>query len=258
MKDLTVIIPLHIYNDSVKTHLKDAIDSYSDADAKHESTLLFIGPKEVLSSVKADFSEKWMAFTENEESDFATQINKAAGEIKTKYFSILEFDDVYSPKWFKNVEENINMGKEISLYLPLTEIVDNNKLDEGPIGYINEVVWASSFSDELGYLDMESLQSYMNFNTTGGVFKTEDFISAGGLKPSIKLSFWYEFMLRLIHNGKKIYTIPKVGYQHFINREGSLMDEYNKTMKAEEADWWIDLAKKEFYFVKDRKKVYNQ
>ena len=58
--------------------------------------------------------------------------------------------------------------------------------------------------------------------------------------------------------GKKIYVIPKVGYYHTANRPGSITMNYVDTMTEREADWWIDLAKKEYFFPQDRKKTYTE
>ena len=100
------------------------------------------------------------------------------------------------------------------------------------------------------------MKDYCNFNITGGIFNKNNFISAGGLKPSIKLSFGYELLLRLSKLFGEVYVIPKVGYFHFINREDSLTSEYHKTMTKEEGSWWINLATEEYLYKKDRKKIY--
>jgi hypothetical protein len=63
--------------------------------------------------------------------------------------------------------------------------------------------------------------------------------------------------MRMAYNKKRMYTIPKVGYFHSVGREGSLIAEYNKTLSPDEAQWWIDLAKKEYYFKDDRNKTYD-
>lgn len=252
MKDLTVIVPLQKYDEEVKTLLKKAIDSFDTADDGN-SELLFVAPEEVLNLLKEEYSDKKYSYLEVKKCDFCEQINKAVDHCK-KYFSILEFDDTYTKEWFRNVEKYATIDNDISVFLPLTEIILYGHEDEGSVGYVNEAVWATSFSEQLGYLDIDSLMSYMNFNTTGGVFKTEDFISIGKLKSSIKLTYWYEYLLRSIYNGKKVYVVPKVGYIHMLDRPNSISDTYNNTLKPEEADWWIDLAQKDYFFIKERDK----
>lgn len=250
MKNLTVIVPIHEFNDEIEKLLNRAIDSFNETDKDKDTDLLFIGPKDVLKTVKEKFDGERRIFIENEKTDFSSQINKAVDSCK-EYFSILEFDDVYTPNWFKNVKEYLNNDEGISIYLPLTEVVLYNKTDE-PIGYVNEAPLATSFSEELGFLDLESLLNYMNFNTTGAIFKTKDFIEVGKLKEPIKLSFWYEFLLRAVRNDKKVYVIPKVGYRHTLSRESSLSEIYNKTMNPKEAEFWIELAQKDYLFKKTR------
>lgn len=260
MKELTVIIPIHKVDDNILAMLQTAVASFNNANTDNESVLMLSLGKGV---DPEQFSCESLGVARLEtvtssKSDFCTLINVAAKACKTKYFSILEFDDTYTPYWFNKVEEYLKVTDDISIYLPLTEVVIDGEQDKGPIGYVNEAVWASSFSNEIGYIDSDCLQDYMNFNTTGGIFKTEDFLAIGGLKASMKLSFWYEFLLRATYQSKKIFVVPKVGYVHLLGREDSVSDVYNKTMKSEEADWWIDLAKKEFYFKSDRKKTYEE
>ena len=205
MKDLTVIIPVHEFNNEVEVLLNKAIQSFYETDKDNDSELLFVAPKKVLATLKEKYTKlERVSFVESSKPDFCTQINTAVDKCR-KYFSILEFDDVYTPNWFKNVKEYFREDESISIYLPLTEVVIFDKQTKGPIGYINEAPLANSFSEELGFLDLESLLNYMNFNTTGAIFKTSDFIEVGKLKEPIKLSFWYEFLLRAVRNDKNVY-----------------------------------------------------
>ena len=251
MKDLTVIVPIHKYNDEIEALLYTAIESLRKTDIDGDTELLFVGPSDVLKKLKETYKDEEIKFIESKKTDFVSQINLAVENCR-KYFSILEFDDIYTPNWFKNVKEYFDKDENISIYLPLTEVVLFDKKEQGAIGYVNEAVLATSFAENLGFLDLECLLNYMNFNTTGGVFKTKDFIEVGKLKEPIKLTFWYEFLLRAVRNDKKIYVIPKVGYIHALNRKDSLSMYYNETMKPEEAEFWIELAQKDYLFKKKR------
>lgn len=258
MKDLTIIIPVHKYDQVIEEYLGKAIESCKKSDTKNEVTKMFVGPKDVIGEIKNSMEvEDWVAVY-NENTGFPAQVNAAVKECKTKYFSVLELDDTYYEKWFDTVERYINAEadelQDITIYLPLTEVVDFTEKEKGPIGYINEAVWASSFSNEIGFLDIECLKNYINFNTTGGVFKKDAFVKHGGLKESIKLAYWYEFLLRTLNNGGKVFVIPKVGYTHLINRPDSEADNYNKTMSQKEADWWVELAQKDYLFISERDK----
>ena len=55
-----------------------------------------------------------------------------------------------------------------------------------------------------------------------------------------------------LNNACKIYSIPKIGYKHFANREGSLFDTYLKTMPVAERKFWFETATKEANILNDR------
>lgn len=258
MKKITAVIPLNTYDDTVKEMLGMSIKSFVETSKNNPADLMIVGPKEVLDKVKEDYADIEAAYVETTDSWFSAQINAAAKKVKTDYFSILEYDDEYTPIWFDNVEKYIEAGDDIAVYLPLTEVFDYQHKEDGPIGYVNEAVWASSFSERLGYFDNECLQDYLIFNTTGGVFRTKDFIEIGGLKESMKLSFWYEFLLRAINKEKNVFVIPKVGYFHLVNRNGSLATQYAQTMSDRESEFWVELARKEYLYKTDRKKTYEE
>ena len=56
-------------------------------------------------------------------------------------------------------------------------------------------------------------------------------------------------------------SIPKVGYKHTNQRVSSLFWDYkfNNDMKLnpEEAKFWVELAKKEYFFTTDREILYE-
>jgi hypothetical protein len=79
----------------------------------------------------------------------------------------------------------------------------------------------------------------------------------GKLKPSLKLTFIYEFLLRLTFKDVRVMTIPKFGYKHVNQRPDSLFASYKETMNQSEAKWWLQTAKKEYYFQNDRKITYE-
>ena len=168
----------------------------------------------------------------------------------------MEFDDEFTDIWFKNVDEYIESDPDVSVFLPLTELIDFN--DKKFIGYGNEAPWATSFSEEIGVIDNDCLQQYFDFNLTGSIFNVKDWNYCGGLKNSMKLVFWYEFLLRATHLGKKIMVIPKLGYKHYVDRENSLFEGYRNTIDEKESEWWFETAKKESFYQKDRNKTYEK
>ena len=244
MKDLVVIIPLHEFNKDVETLLTKAIESVpSELEIR-------VSCKNGLSEdiKKAYKKHKNVVIYESEAadapSDFCSLVNQAVGD--SKWFSILEYDDEYTPIWFNNFKKYVDFYSDISVFLPLEDLIDAS--DNKFIGIGNEAPWASSFSNEIGYIDLDCLQNFFDFYLTGSIFNTEDWEEIGGLKPSIKLTFWYEFLLRATHNGKKIYVIPKVGYSHKLGREGSLIEGCKKTIDEKESNFWVSVAKKEYFY----------
>ncbi len=93
------------------------------------------------------------------------------------------------------------------------------------------------------------------------IMKKSKYEEVGGLKSSMKLTFNYEFLLRATYNDTVIMTIPKVGYKHTNQRADSLFWDYkfnkDKQLTPDEAKFWIELAKLEYFFTKDRKVEYS-
>lgn len=94
-----------------------------------------------------------------------------------------------------------------------------------------EATFAANFSQEIGYLSNETLLQYQNFQTAGCVVKKASILDFGGFKPSMKLTFVYEFLLRMTYNTSKIMTIPRIGYKHMNMREGSIFGITNLVSK---------------------------
>lgn len=268
MKGIDIIIPIHKYNEDVKSLLTRCLSSIKEmalnTDNKTKIDIKIVGTpelpsKEINSLIEWETEFNSLDITTNitNNFDFCSQVNYAVNNLcKNDYFMVVEFDDMVTPKWLKSAIPYIKERKNCPLFLPLVETYDINNPNK-PLYYINEIGWSSLFTEEdLGSLKEESLKDYCNFNITGAIINKNKFINAGGLKPSIKLSFGYELLLRLSNLFKEVYVIPKVGYFHFVNREDSLTSEYHKTMTKEEGSWWINLATEEYLYKKDRNKTY--
>ena len=190
------------------------------------------------------------------ETDFASQMNFGVENVTTDYFSILEVDDQYATIWFDNVVK-YRKWYDVDVSLPL--ILDVNT-DGRFLHFTNEPVWAKDFSDKQGFLDNDSLLNFPNFQISGSVIKTETYKAVGGLKPTLKLQFIYEFLLRMSYYDKKMMTIPRLGYRKTNMRPGSLFHGYyhveETKMDPIEARFWFNTARKESYFKKDREITY--
>ena len=257
--DITVILPIHKYEEAYDSMLHDAVETLRYSGKNKEVTLMVVAKK-------ADFdkytsldkrSVKFVEVSEDESASFQHLVNKGVNECKTEYFTVLEIDDKFTENAFNNAENYLNSEYRASIMLFLTEAVDYDTRENGSIGYLNEAAWANGFSEVIGTIDAESISEYFSFNMTGSIIRKDDFLSIGGLKESMKMTFWYEFLLRAIKYGLTTFVIPKVGYIHTINRQDSLSDIYSKELTNEEATWWIDLAKKEYFYKEDRNKQYE-
>lgn len=254
MKNLTYIIPVIEFK---KDYLDNCLKSLSLTDGEQ---LIIVGPSTVLFEINKEFSDFMGAnktvFTieNNEKTDFCSQVNLGVEHCNTEYFMIVEFDDEITPTWVKNVEKYIKYKNDVSLFLPIIELVDDKNRDTRALA--NELSWSTAFVEELGEIDAECLDNYYDFQIIGGVFKRTDFVKAGGLKPSLKIASAYELLLRFNHNGFKIFTIPKVGYYHTFGRDGSYMVDVQTSITKDEGEWLIKTAKEEKLYHEDRNKVF--
>jgi hypothetical protein len=209
------------------------------------------GLKEMLQSY--DYSGLSVNFVENKgDFDFCTQVNLGVDNAKSNWVSILEFDDEYSSIWFKNVNRFAKAYPEVDAFLPLVVDTDEKGMF---VGFTNEATFAASLNSEIGYLTNDVLMSYQNFQSSGMVIKKQSYLDNGGFKPSMKLTFVYEFLLRLTYNSSNIMTIPRIGYKHMNLREGSIFWNYkngNEKISDKEVSFWIESAKKEHFFTTDR------
>lgn len=264
--NITTIIPIHEYNDNLSGLVTKAVESIIKQENVDKLPLIaLVFPPAIEESV-VGFRDSMIRKHQNEgvnhetflllknegKTDFQSQINFGVDNITTDYFSILEFDDEYSNTYFKNASKYIEKMPNVDVFL--TMMIETNEKDEG-VKLTNETVWSQQFvgeNGEMGYLNLNSLNQYTDFKISGAVIKKADFLNVGGLKSNIKLTFNYEYLLRSLTQASKIFCIPKIGYKHLAVREGSLFDEYGKTMPMEERKFWFDIVKKEANVTKDR------
>jgi glycosyltransferase involved in cell wall biosynthesis len=189
--------------------------------------------------------------------NYSEQVNYGISNAKGSWISLFEFDDEYSSIWFKNVQKYIESFPNVQAFLPVVVETDEKGMFAG---FTNEATFAANFTQEMGYLTNETLQDYQNFQTAGCVIKKSVIEDFGGFKSSIKLTFVYEFLLRLTYNSVSIMTIPKLGYKHTNMREGSIFWNYKfgeDKILEDEVKFWVQTAKKEYFFVNDRNIKYQ-
>ena len=256
MNNITIIIPIHEYNEVVSTYLDKSFESIIKQEKISEiPTILVVYPTIIENDIKTYLSKYQLNIIEvknDENTDYQSQVNLAVKNITTEYFTVLEFDDEISNTFIKNGVSHIEAYPETDIFL--TMMIETNEKNEG-IKITNDTVWSQNFvgeNGEMGYLNAPSLKQYTDFKLSGAIMKKSEFINLGGYKSNIKLSFMLEFLLRALNNSCKIYTIPKIGYKHLATREGSLFDGYLKTMPMNERKFWFETAMKEYNFINDR------
>jgi GT2 family glycosyltransferase len=254
--DITVIIPIYKVDEGLLTN---AIKSVSRQRVKPDSVMLVVSQDEDQDVIdKVISQEEGLNFDivrNDGSSAFASQLNLGVKECKTKWFVFLEQDDELGDIWISNVAKYSEAYPDTQIFLPMILNVDPNS---NFLGFTNEAVWASQFSEEMGILDNASLLRYQNFNIDGMAMLKDAYEEYGGIKESMKLSFISEFLLRYTFNSCKVMVIPKLGYKHMNNREGSLFNQYEKEMTQDEFRWWMSLAKKEYFHVNDRGILYEK
>lgn len=257
--NVTVLIPVHELTESTKQYFNNAIDSVKTQSVLPDAVAIVIPAenkelKKYLDSM--DFGPLKVDILLNDgKTDFASQMNYGVENIKTEWFTYLEYDDVFARTWVSNVVKYKAAYSDVNMFLPI--IVNINEAGDF-LGLTNEPVWAQQFSDEKGILDQGVLLRYENFSINGMAMDVESYLDYGGFKPSIKMTFIYEFLLRVTQNAARVMTIPKIGYQHVNLRTGGLFHEIKETMSIVEADFWKRCAKKEYLWPNDRKITYKE
>lgn len=255
MKKITILLPIHKIGEDESVMLANALESIEDF--HNDIKLTVISPTSVKKQLENfDFGQKLeVKLLENKtnETDFASQINLGIDDCDTEWFSILEIDDEYKTIWINSMGEYIHNNPEVDVFLPIVKDINS---DGDFISFTNESAWAYGFTDTQGFIDNEVLMEYQNYQTSGGLYKTEVVKENGKFKNNIKLTFTYEFLLRLSHNGVKIMVVPRAGYQHVNFREDSLFWSYKNgedgKLNENEVKFWLETAKKEFFFKNKR------
>lgn len=190
-------------------------------------------------------------------------------------FSVVEYEDTIEHFWYDIANKYMFENDEISIFLPLMRNYNNGNF----LGMLNEASWVEGFSDEPGKFDSNLLMRLNCANPLGGLYKTsslQEFSEENNgkfyvMKESIKLTNYYEFFLRMIYNDVKMMSIPRIGYNFIANNIDIYKASTTKIpnnlalipiekggMDQKEIRFWLDLAKKEYFFDEDRNIKYEQ
>ena len=258
INEISVIIPVF---EADENFLRRAVTSVNNQKVKPDELILVVKGEsddyQLALKLKAEFEETldFKIVVNEGDTNFQAQLNLGVKECESEWFIFLEQDDEIATIWVDNVIKYRKDDPNVNIFLPM--ILDVTPNDQF-LNFTNEAVWASQFSDELGVLDNAALLRYQNFNIDGMAVLKEAYEEYGGLKESIKLSFIYEFLLRMTYNPCRVKVIPKLAYKHVNDREGSLFSTYKKELSMDESRWWLALAKKECYHINDRVVLYEK
>jgi|TARA_R110000851_G_scaffold848_3_gene2880 GT2 family glycosyltransferase len=254
--EISVILP--VFN-ADEIFLARAIQSVTSQKVLPDNLTIVVRDKsddqKLVKKLTKDIAINCEIITNKGNSNFQAQFNLGVKECKTEWFIFLEQDDELSNIWIDNVIKYRVDNPDVTIFLPI--IVEVTPEDNF-MGFTNEPVWASQFCDEMGILDNAVLLRFQNFSIDGMAVLKEAYDDYGGLKESIKLSFIYEFLLRMTHNSCRVMVIPKNGYKHVNEREDALFSNYKKELSEDEYRWWLTLAKRECYHIVDREVLYEK
>jgi hypothetical protein len=255
MKNITILVPVHKLDNDYDKMLENALDSVKEF--HNDVKVKIICPEKLNKKIKEfNFGQKLeveVIYNTSKETDFCSQINLGIDACDTEWFSILEVDDEYQKPWLKSMNEYLTEYPDVDVFLTIVKDID----PEGEFAsFTNESVWAYGFSDKQGVLDNEVLLEYQNYQTSGGLYRTSVIKNNGSFKSNIKLTFSYELLLRLTNNGVNVMSVPKIGYRHVNLREDSLFWNYKNDEKEKltekEVKFWLETAKKEFFYKNKR------
>jgi hypothetical protein len=190
-------------------------------------------------------------------------------------FSIVEVEDTIGVSWYNIANVFFQENEDVGFFLPMIKSFKNGNLT----GLMNEACWAEGISEEAGKFDMNLLLKFNCANPLGALYRVSDLEEYSEendgrfypMKESVKISHYYEFFLRMTYNDVKMMTVPRVGYEFRVND----VEEFNHSsskvpnnisilpaekggVDAQETAFWVELAKKEYFFDEDRNKVYEQ
>ena len=192
------------------------------------------------------------------------------------WFSVVEYLDVISKNWYKTFDSFSEAKQGFDVFTPITKQTNNGLFG----GFLNEACWAEGIAEEAGVFDLNMLLRMNCINVTGSVYKTESLKQYSEekdgfyypMKENLKVSSCYEFFLRFIYNDLKIFSIPRIGYEYNVISNAGIYDEFlskvptnllaiskeNGGLTQEEYQFWLQAAKKEYFFDEQRNIEYKE
>lgn len=197
-------------------------------------------------------------------------------ENEYQFLSIIEPNDVVGLNWYTQANIYAQENENISMFFPIIRNTVNGVFS----GLLNEAPWAEGLAEEAGKVDLNLLSRFNCVVPIGamvrvGAIKEYSEQKEDGkyypFKESIKISHYYEFLMRMIYNDVKAMCIPRIGYEFKVRGNNVFKHTYCKIpqniaqipieqggITPDEGKFWMELAKKEYFFDEDRNKVYEK
>jgi hypothetical protein len=194
-----------------------------------------------------------------------------ASENEYAFFSIIEPNDVVGLNWYAQANLYALENENISMFFPIIRNTVNGVFN----GLLNEAPWAEGLAEEAGKVDLNLLQRFNCIVPIGSMFRISEIKEYSEQRDEkyfpFKESHYYEFLMRMIYNDVKGMCIPRIGYEFKTSGGNSFKHTYckiphniaqipveNGGITPAEGKFWMDLAKKEYFFDEDRNKVYEE
>lgn len=193
-----------------------------------------------------------------------------------EFYSVIEANDVVGLNWYTHANIYAKENENVSIFLPLIRNTVNGVFSS----LINEAPWAEGMAEEAGKVDSNLLSRFNCIIPIGAIFKVKALEEYSELKDdnkrypfkeSIKISHYYEFLMRMIYNDVKAMCVPRIGYEfkitnsEFFKHTGCKIPQNLSQIPIDkggitpaEGSFWMNLAKKEYFFDEDRNKVYEE
>lgn len=257
--NLAFIIPAH----EMHPGLVPAIDSALANSPKAQ--VILVATQEVFDALPENRLECLTLLDAPDDTSFPSMVNvgiECAQDLENvQWISILEYDDKVLPYTVKLFNEYQEHFSDTPVFAGLTLICEpqerGGKDEDSPPALskmANEAAWAPNIMETPGIVDFNAMLR-MNFVLLTSTFINLDVIDeVGPMKANMKHFSDYEFLLRIVYNGHEVRAIPIATHYHF---EGGRATEALRALPRDEGSFWVNAARKEYFFEFDREIAYE-
>jgi len=197
-------------------------------------------------------------------------------ENEYEFYSVIETNDVVGLNWYSHANIYAKENENISIFFPIIRNTVNGVFSS----LINEAPWAEGMAEEAGKVDSNLLSRFNCIIPLSAIFKISILKEYSEqkhdgkyypFKESLKISHYYEFLMRMVYNDVKAMCVPRIGYEFKVKNSETFKHTGCKIpqnlsqipidkggITPAEGSFWMSLAKKEYFFDEDRNKVYEE